>query len=170
MQYNSLEACEETLPSVFFAYLIIKEKTTTTKKKKKKKKNQTKTGYGTSLPFTFNLTILITFVTVNTNVYMKWVASRENGSFTLLTWSIQAPSSLTVHFSNFKKSIDVSKTAGWVANSVDANQTPHSVASERGLHYNRLSLSRSPRESLKYFEISELRHIRFARKKKRYNK
>ena len=30
------------------------------------------------------------------------------------------------------------------------------------LYYSRLSLSRIPRDSLKYFEISVLRHIRFA--------
>ena len=37
--------------------------------------------------------------------------------------------------------------------------------------YSRLSLSRSPRDSMKHFEISELRHIRFAelRKKNKSN-
>ena len=34
------------------------------------------------------------------------------------------------------------------------------------LHYSQLSLSRIPRDSLKYFEISVPRHIRFAKLRK----
>ena len=36
-----------------------------------------------------------------------------------------------------------------------------------GLSYSRLSLSRIPRDSLKYFEISVVRHIRFAELRKK---
>ena len=39
----------------------------------------------------------------------------------------------------------------------------------RGNKYSRLSLSRIPRDSLKYFEISVPRHIRFAEFRKKYS-
>ena len=71
------------------------------------------------------------------------------------------------------------------ANSVDPDQIPRSASSDFGLHclpkshlwdarhkwvktnYSRLSLSRTPRDSMKHFEITVLRHIRFAEQRKK---
>ena len=58
---------------------------------------------------------------------------------------------------------------------IDAHCVPHKrmrigvsvLFSELSFQYSRLSLSRSPRDSLKYFEISVPRHIRFAELKKK---
>ena len=41
------------------------------------------------------------------------------------------------------------------------------ISDRNDFNYSRLSLSRSPRDSLKYFEISVLRHIRFAELRKK---
>ena len=45
---------------------------------------------------------------------------------------------------------------------VDLFSTVFTYSLRGPLNYSRLSLSRIPRDSLKYFEISVLRHIKFA--------
>ena len=44
---------------------------------------------------------------------------------------------------------------------------PYLAHGLNNMHYSRLSLSRIPRDSLKYFEISVVRHIRFAELRKK---
>ena len=49
----------------------------------------------------------------------------------------------------------------------DMWNTVHQNLSSFYKEYSRLSLSRIPRDSLKYFEISVVRHIRFAELRKK---